>query len=435
MQNFPNTASLHHHPQQIVYNSAGVSVSNAYRPYTQAPFFRTGPYVPGATHAYPVHPIPTQSVYQGNSHGLSARPNGQAHVNGYSTLYTLPRHQSSLRDLVPAQHVNSQPQFRTGTARRYDQMRQMYHTDKGFPGSGSIHQGQGYQPPPPPPPPGGFAEPYRVSAPRHYASVPHGVPRAVKRPRSEFYCESCTKGFDCEEDLDIHIAEDHVTCPHPGCGFSGREDVVRAHKLKHSINTDSKEEIDAWVAMRRFKFPRKPGSDPLVEEPKVVSKLERSIRSSIRQAKIDARKQRLAKDQKQPCIHWERTGKCKFGDTCSFGHEKQGVCTFFANHGRCRHGDACKYKHVKGSSRDLDELRNPHGGLLKKLLSVETSRWEGKILQVLRHAVNHNFYQDVRDSTNDRSEEEEKSHSEDSMSDEGSMYSEDEPFSPISNNS
>lgn len=233
-----------------------------------------------------------------------------------------------------------------------------------------------------------------------------------------------------------------MTCPHVGCGFSGREDVVRAHKVKHTVNTDSKEEVDAWVAMRRYKFPRKTGQSPSVEEPKVVSKLERSIRSSIRQAKIDARKQRLAKDQKQPCIHWERTGRCKFGDSCSFGHEKQGVCTFFVNHGRCRHGDSCKYKHVKRNSYELDELRNPHGGLLKKLLSVETSRWEGKILQVLRHAVNNNFYQKAEGGEEVLPAEKEEDEEEGADSaDEVSLFSSDEqyddvgeePFSPISN--
>ena len=185
-----------------------------------------------------------------------------------------------------------------------------------------------------------------------------------------------------------------MTCSHPGCGFSAREDVVRAHKVRHSVNTDSQEEVDAWIAMRRFKFPRKPGTAPAAtEEPKVVSKLEKFIRGSIRQAKIEARKRRLEGEQKQPCVHWERQGRCRFGDGCSFAHEKQGVCTFYVNHGRCRHGDACKYKHVKPNSRELDEMRNPHGGLLKRLMSVEINRFENTMLQALRHAVNNGFYQ------------------------------------------
>jgi hypothetical protein len=69
----------------------------------------------------------------------------------------------------------------------------------------------------------------------------------------------------------------------------------------------------------------------------------------------------------------------------------------------------------------LDELRNPHGGLLKKLLSVETSRWEGSILQVLRHAVNSNFYQS---GAREDVEPEESTDEETDL---------DEPFSPISN--
>ena len=225
--------------------------------------------------------------------------------------------------------------------------------------------------------------------------APQGMqPRQAPKRRFEFFCESCTKGFECEEDYDIHVAEDHVTCPHPGCGFSAREDVVRAHKVKHTVNTESEEEISAWIAMRRFKFPRREADSKPVEEPKTVSKLEQFIRGSIRQSRIEARKRRLEREQKQPCIHWERTGKCKFGDSCSFAHEKQGVCTFFVNHGRCRHGDACKYKHVRAGSGELEELRNPHGGLLKKLLAVEATRFENKILQVLRHMVNNKFYQE-----------------------------------------
>ena len=292
---------------------------------------------------------------------------------------------SSLRNVAPVHHVYSQPSFRVGPASSF------------APPHAGLQTVHHYQPPI------GFPQSHAMS----YGSTPYGLqqrqqpirPRqvaqdrpAAKRPRFAFFCETCTKGFECEEDFDIHVAEDHVTCTHPGCGFSAREDVVRAHKVKHAVNTESEEEISAWIAMRRFKFPRKESSATPAEEPKTISKLEQFIRGSLRQARIDARKQRMEREQKQPCIHWERTGKCKFGDSCSFAHEKQGLCTFFVNHGRCRHGDACKYKHVRASSGELEELRNPHGGLLKKLLAVETTRHENKILQVLRHIVNNNFY-------------------------------------------
>lgn len=299
---------------------------------------------------------------------------------------------SGLRGMAPIQQLNEQPQFRTGPVRRppphYAQS--AYSAPSHPPAYGQAHVM--YQPPPPPPPPGGFSAPYR--APAH---VGHRMvvqePRPAKRPRAEYFCESCTKGFDCEEDYDIHIAEDHVTCTHPGCGFSGREEVVRAHKVRHTVNADSPEEIDAWIAMRRHKFPRRAGALPHADEPVAVSKLEKFIRGSIRQSRIEARQRRQERDTKQACIHWERTGKCKFGDSCSFAHEKQGVCTFFVNHGRCRHGDNCKYKHVRANSRELAEMRNPHGGLLKKLLSVETTKYENTMLQILRHAVNNDFYQ------------------------------------------
>jgi len=165
------------------------------------------------------------------------------------------------------------------------------------------------------------------------------------------------------------------------------------------VNTDSPEEIEAWIAMRRFKFPRRPAEESstpkLIEEPKTLSKLEKFIRNSMRQSAIEARKRRREKDQKQPCVHWERYGKCNFGDKCNFAHEKTGVCTFYLNHGRCRHGDNCKYKHVRQNSRELEEIRNPRGNLMKRLLGTEMHKFESAMLQCLRHMVNHGFYQHV----------------------------------------
>jgi hypothetical protein len=287
-------------------------------------------------------------------------------------------------------HQPSVPQFRVGPLSSNNQP-----TSHGF----------AYTAPPPEPVQSAFhGYQGHHNYPIYHNQMSHGhsthsherrFPPAMKRRKTSFsfFCETCVKGFELEEDFDVHVAEDHVTCSHPGCGFNAREDVVRAHKVKHAVNTESEEEIASWIAMRRFKFPRKDISTKPAEEPQKISKLEQFIRGSIRQAKLEARKRRLEREQKKPCIHWERTGKCRFAETCSFAHEKHGVCTFFVNHGRCRHGDSCKYKHVRASSNELEELRNPHGGLLKKLLSVETTQFENRILQVLRHAVNNNFYQ------------------------------------------
>ena len=186
-----------------------------------------------------------------------------------------------------------------------------------------------------------------------------------------------------------------MTCSHPGCGFSAREEVVRAHKLKHSVNMDSPEEIEAWLAMRRSKFPRKNALEKSTDTPPIaLSKLEKFIRNSMRQSAIEARKKRREREQKQPCVHWERAGRCSYGDKCSFAHEKSGICTFFLNHGRCRHGDGCKYKHVRTGSRELEEIRDPRGNLLKKLMSPEIHKFQSTMLQCLRHMVNNKFYQE-----------------------------------------
>lgn len=247
---------------------------------------------------------------------------------------------------------------------------------------------------PAPPPPPIYSHPQYANRERYQRPNPPMAPAQPKRKRFEFYCDSCSKGFECEEDFDIHVAEDHVTCSHPGCGFSAREEVVRAHKVKHSVNMDSPEELDAWIAMRRNKFPRKNAVDQPKDTPDVpLSKLEKFIRNSMRQSAIEARKKRREREQKQPCVHWERSGRCSFGDKCSFAHEKTGVCTFFLNHGRCRHGDACKYKHVRTGSRELEEIRDPRGQLMKKLMAPEIYKFQSAMLQCIRHMVNNNFYQ------------------------------------------
>ena len=288
-------------------------------------------------------------------------------------------------------------------------------------------------PPPPPPPPVYSGAQYGT---RERYQRPNGPTTTAppKRKRFDFYCDSCTKGFECEEDYDIHVAEDHVTCSHPGCGFSAREEVVRAHKLKHAVNMDTPEEIDAWIAMRRNKFPRKNVVDqPTVDKSDIpLSKLEKFIRNSMRQSAIEARKKRREREQKQPCVHWERAGKCSFGEKCSFAHEKTGVCTFFLNHGRCRHGDTCKYKHVRTGSRELEEIRDPRGQLMKKLMAPEIHKFQSVMLQCIRHIVSRNFYQG--DDVMEEPTIESPLIDDDSIcSDNDEDYNDDAQLSPISN--
>ena len=281
---------------------------------------------------------------------------------------------------------------------------------------------QVYQPPPPHFP----AQPRFSQAPNGY-NRPHVAAVAPKRKKFDFFCDSCSKGFECEEDYDIHVAEDHVTCSHPGCGFNAREEVVRAHKLKHAVNVDSPEEIEAWLAMRRNKFPRKNIDDTPKDasSPLQLSKLEKFIRNSMRQSAIEARKRRREREEKQPCVHWERSGKCSYGDKCSFAHEKTGVCTFFLNHGRCRHGDSCKYKHVRTGSRELEEIRDPRGQLLKKLMAPEIHKFQSTMLQCIRHIVNNDCYQGTVETQCEPEEfvEEEDAFSSDHEDDDQEIYS------------
>ena len=50
-----------------------------------------------------------------------------------------------------------------------------------------------------------------------------------------------------------------------------------------------------------------------------------------------------AKDNKQKCFTYSRTGSCKYGDNCKFEHCRCECAKFKA--GSCAYGDACKYLH------------------------------------------------------------------------------------------
>ena len=384
-------------PYNIPYQASGV-LHQGYR--HQAPAYTVShsvPYQQIRPGSYEQYQAPAQS-YQAPRYDMVQPPPPrydpvQPYPARYDTPQTLPPRYAPVHPYEPRHDSGHVPSTRydTGHFQRYEMG------------------------PPPPPAMPHYLTPshqgYRHQQPVHTVSYtarpnsrrfdqPSSRPPPTRPPRFSHFCESCSKGFDCEEEYDIHVAETHVLCTFPGCTFAGREELVRAHKLTHAVNTESAEEVAAWVAMRRFKFPKKVRmmEDAAVGDkspalPPPMSSLEKHLRTSMRQAAIEGRKRRLERETKQPCIHWERNGRCKFGDGCSFAHEKVGVCTFFVNHGKCRHGDACKYKHVRRSSKELDELRNPHGQLLKKLLGNEVNGFEGKVLQAIRHAVNSGFYQ------------------------------------------
>lgn len=66
-----------------------------------------------------------------------------------------------------------------------------------------------------------------------------------------------------------------------------------------------------------------------------------------------------------PCLEFDKTGACKFGDKCKFSHlgptdsgkpvkkpkKRNGICLIFVE-GTCKYGDKCRYRHVSESERE-----------------------------------------------------------------------------------
>jgi len=78
---------------------------------------------------------------------------------------------------------------------------------------------------------------------------------------ARWFCHVCNKDCRRRDNYERHIAEDHIQCSEPGCKFSGPEQAMVFHKLKH-VKTqdgvsaaDSPAEIRLWIESRRSKFP------------------------------------------------------------------------------------------------------------------------------------------------------------------------------------
>lgn len=116
---------------------------------------------------------------------------------------------------------------------------------------------------------------------------------------SRWFCQVCNKDLKRQDRYEKHVEEDHVKCPEPDCKFSGPEHVLAVHKLKHvkaadGMNvTDSPEEVNAWINMRKHSFPSKGNvkkkaeheekrrqSGALPDEPPKVSMLEKLLRGT-----------------------------------------------------------------------------------------------------------------------------------------------------------
>lgn len=81
---------------------------------------------------------------------------------------------------------------------------------------------------------------------------------------SNFWCETCDRGFYTEAHLQQHISE-HQNCGIDGCQFTGHELMIAKHiELQHSTglydkikNLQTPEDIEKWREERRRRYPTK----------------------------------------------------------------------------------------------------------------------------------------------------------------------------------
>ncbi|EER03500.1 hypothetical protein Pmar_PMAR014719 [Perkinsus marinus ATCC 50983] len=231
--------------------------------------------------------------------------------------------------------------------------------------------------------------------------------------KSEFYCIPCGKDLFTADALDEHVITFHVTCPHPGCDYSARPDLVAAHKLSHCLVTTvegkseslttSQAETDAWLARRKKNFPTKGRNDSPkgAFDANEMCTLEKAIRSSMRENRERKKKERAEREAKfaerRICTHFAKFGKCKYEGACHFEHvqPKKGVCRFFQERGYCRHGDNCKFNHIKKQEQPKEST---HEQLIRRLMRDDIERYNATVLQCLRFFITENFFDEKSDT-------------------------------------
>ena len=127
-------------------------------------------------------------------------------------------------------------------------------------------------------------------------------------------CISCIMHFKTMKEYAIHMSG-HVECKK--CDYVAHKTLVRKHMITEhgeqpSTDDESPEDIDAYIAERKKRFPSKSKkSDEIVE--KVIDGEEGEIQVS----KLTPKRQKELR-----------------------------VCQYFTNKGFCRNGDTCKFLHV-----------------------------------------------------------------------------------------
>nr|CCA26150.1 conserved hypothetical protein [Albugo laibachii Nc14] len=293
---------------------------------------------------------------------------------------------------------------------------------------------------------------------RNMSSAKHANATAT----ASFECSACQKNFDLESQHRAHL-KTHVKCEAPDCEFEACKRIVVAHyQTTHGqysgeglkdieiegqtftvLVGNSAEDIAAWRAERRKRWPSKALREiKIVETKSSVSSLHDTKEMEDGQiddestgpdtAGLDVQNVEQAvkssdagQKQKQPklCRKFCKN-QCRFGDSCRYSHNRaEFPCKSVELKRPCRKGDACPFSHEEGLGQintdhnDIESMKRPRKkskkddmkgasnsiqktpkSLLHKLLQKDMDRDCNKALQVIRFIVENDFFMEKGDA-------------------------------------
>ncbi|CCI47958.1 unnamed protein product [Albugo candida] len=287
---------------------------------------------------------------------------------------------------------------------------------------------------------------------------------SVGHPNVPSRCLACQKSFDLESQFRAHL-KTHVKCEATDCEFEACKRVVVAHyQTTHGQYSGeglkdieiegqtftvlvgySEEDIAAWRAERRKRWPSKASREI---KPFEVKNTGSSVHDTKEMEDGQIEDESTGHDNAQVtspivnetvkssdiCEKQNKTklcrkfckNQCRFGDSCRYSHNRGNfLCRSVALKRPCRNGDACLFSHDEAlgqanrDHKEMEGIERPHKrckkdniktqktpkSLLHRLLQNEMDRDCHKALQVIRYIVENDFF----DSKNDAQAQEKAS--------------------------